>query len=452
MDLFRIFDCLNWVENMRVAIDAVCRDRQARRRRDLLHRRHSRSRPGEIFAPLLCRPGQGTGAGRLPYPRPQGHGRPAEARRGAGAGQGAERGGRPADPSPHPRHVGDFGRDGAGRGRCGRGRDRRRDGRDVRRHLAALPRLAGRGLASHRPRYRTRSRSDPPHQLLLGGGARPIRRLRNRYEVRRLGGLSARDAGRPVHQSQGAGAVSGARSALARGRQGLSRRQRHVRRHRQGHAVFQSRRRHGADDGVARVGTGDVLDPEARYRLPDLGRRNAARRSWPAAGRLAGCVADKGSQGRSAVDGAAGVAVGGRRFRSATIRDREAAGQARQRSGARLLPDVSESLHRLRPCGAQIWARFGAADARVLLRNAGRRRGEPGRSKRARRSLSGFRRSAKPTRKGRSASSSNSTASPGSSRCPTGQRRRHCRRAARRRTETSRISPRRCRAPSRRSP
>ena len=23
MDLFRIFDCLNWVENMRVAIDAV---------------------------------------------------------------------------------------------------------------------------------------------------------------------------------------------------------------------------------------------------------------------------------------------------------------------------------------------------------------------------------------------------------------------------------------------
>ncbi len=24
MDLFRIFDCLNWVENMRVAIDAVC--------------------------------------------------------------------------------------------------------------------------------------------------------------------------------------------------------------------------------------------------------------------------------------------------------------------------------------------------------------------------------------------------------------------------------------------
>ena len=79
MDVFRIFDCLNWVENMRVAIDAVVRDRQARRRRDLLHRRHSRSRPYQIFAPLLCRPGQGPGAGGLPHPRPQGHGRPAEA-------------------------------------------------------------------------------------------------------------------------------------------------------------------------------------------------------------------------------------------------------------------------------------------------------------------------------------------------------------------------------------
>ena len=28
IDLFRIFDCLNWVENMRLAIDAVLRGRQ----------------------------------------------------------------------------------------------------------------------------------------------------------------------------------------------------------------------------------------------------------------------------------------------------------------------------------------------------------------------------------------------------------------------------------------
>ena len=40
MDLFRIFDCLNWVENMRVVDRCRARKRQARRRGDLLHRRH----------------------------------------------------------------------------------------------------------------------------------------------------------------------------------------------------------------------------------------------------------------------------------------------------------------------------------------------------------------------------------------------------------------------------
>ena len=43
IDLFRVFDCLNWVENMRVAMDAVLRGRKALRGGDLLHRRHPRS-------------------------------------------------------------------------------------------------------------------------------------------------------------------------------------------------------------------------------------------------------------------------------------------------------------------------------------------------------------------------------------------------------------------------
>ena len=50
MDLFRVFDCLNWVENMRVAIDAVRETGKSGGRRDLLHRRHPRSRRGPIFA------------------------------------------------------------------------------------------------------------------------------------------------------------------------------------------------------------------------------------------------------------------------------------------------------------------------------------------------------------------------------------------------------------------
>ena len=70
MDLFRIFDCLNWVENMRVAIDAV---REAGKLAE-----GAICYTGDILDPdrpkyslaLLCRPRQGAGKGRLPHPRP----------------------------------------------------------------------------------------------------------------------------------------------------------------------------------------------------------------------------------------------------------------------------------------------------------------------------------------------------------------------------------------------
>ena len=42
IDVFRIFDSLNWVENMRVAIDAVLRAGAAVRGGDLLHRQPER--------------------------------------------------------------------------------------------------------------------------------------------------------------------------------------------------------------------------------------------------------------------------------------------------------------------------------------------------------------------------------------------------------------------------
>ena len=56
---------------------------------------------------------------------------------------------------------------------------------------------------------------------------------------------SARNAGRPVHQSQGAGPLHGACRALARGRARLCRRQSDVWRYRQGDAILESRRRYG---------------------------------------------------------------------------------------------------------------------------------------------------------------------------------------------------------------
>jgi hypothetical protein len=112
--------------------------RPARSRgRDLLHRRHARSRPREVRPQVLRRLAQGAGEGGRACPRHQGHGGPAAPAAARVAGQGAEAGDRPADPPPHPRHLGRLGGDdhggGRGRRRCGR----RGDGCDVRHHLAA---------------------------------------------------------------------------------------------------------------------------------------------------------------------------------------------------------------------------------------------------------------------------------------------------------------------------
>ena len=46
MDIFRIFDSLNWVPNMQVAMEAVLEDRRHLRGGHLLHRRHPRTRSG----------------------------------------------------------------------------------------------------------------------------------------------------------------------------------------------------------------------------------------------------------------------------------------------------------------------------------------------------------------------------------------------------------------------
>ena len=107
----------------------------------------------------------------------------------------------------------------------------------------------------------------------------------------RLGGLSPRDAGRPVHQPQGAGALARPRDALARGRPRLPRRQRPVRRHRQGDAVLQGRRRHGADDGGA--------GPDRR---PTCSTRRARSRSRPRWSRCCTAIsASRPAAGRQAL-------------------------------------------------------------------------------------------------------------------------------------------------------
>ena len=82
VDVFRVFDSLNWVENMRVAMDAVIDIGQDLRGGDLLHRRPPR--PGarrSTTSKYYVAHGQGAARRRRARPRPQGHGRAAEARR-----------------------------------------------------------------------------------------------------------------------------------------------------------------------------------------------------------------------------------------------------------------------------------------------------------------------------------------------------------------------------------
>ena len=104
IDVFRIFDSLNWMPNMQVAMDAVLETGAHLRSGHLLHGRHPRSAAAEVRPEVLRRTGQRTGEDGRPHPGHQGHGRPVQAVRGRAAGEDAEAGNRHSDPLPHARH------------------------------------------------------------------------------------------------------------------------------------------------------------------------------------------------------------------------------------------------------------------------------------------------------------------------------------------------------------
>ena len=132
MDLFRIFDCLNWVENMRVAIDAVVETGKLAEGAicytgDILD--PDRAKYSLNYYVGLAKELEAAGCHILAVKDMAGLLKPSAARR---ADQGAQGRGRPADPPPHPRHLRHRGRDRAGGGRCRRRRGRRRHGRACR--------------------------------------------------------------------------------------------------------------------------------------------------------------------------------------------------------------------------------------------------------------------------------------------------------------------------------
>ena len=120
IDIFRVFDSLNWVENMRRLDGRGAGERQAVGSGDLLHRRHAGPRQEQHLRPQVLRQA-GARPGRCRHPRAghQGHGRRGQAGGRAGPCEGAEGRDRSAGPLPYPRHQ---------RGRRGQrpGRRRRR--------------------------------------------------------------------------------------------------------------------------------------------------------------------------------------------------------------------------------------------------------------------------------------------------------------------------------------
>jgi hypothetical protein len=189
---------LNWVENMRVAMDAVLES-------------------GKMCEAAICYTGDIDDPDRAKYSLDyyvkmakeleaagahvigvKDMAGPAEAACGETAGLGAQ------ERSRLPIHFHTHDTSGIAAAsvlaaEAGRRRRRRRDGRLLRPHLPALPRLDRRGAERLRARHRPRHGRDPRDLLLLGRSAQ-IRRLRERHARAGLGGLSARDAGRPVHQ------------------------------------------------------------------------------------------------------------------------------------------------------------------------------------------------------------------------------------------------------------
>ena len=247
-DLFRVFDCLNWVDNMRITMDTVREEGKLWRSGDLLQRRSVR--PAEqVRLALLPPAGQGAGSGGRPHHRHQGHGGAVQAGGGTPARDRAQAGGRTAASLPHPRHQRHRRRERHRRRGGGLRCRRRRDGCVERPDLAAEPRGHRGGSAGQPPGPGARPRRHAPDQQLLGECSLRLWRLRERHAFGLRDGVRARDARRAVHQSARAGPRARSGEALAGGRACLHRGERALRRHHQGDTDLEGGRRPGVDDG-----------------------------------------------------------------------------------------------------------------------------------------------------------------------------------------------------------
>ena len=252
IDVFRIFDSLNWVRNMRVAIEAVCEAGSSCEAAicytgDILDPK--RAKYDLKYYVELAKELEKAGCHILAIKDMAGLCKPCAAEMLFNA---LKRGDRRCPIHFHTHDTcGHRRRHRAGGGRS-RGRHRRRgDGRDVGHHLAAQPGLDRRGAAPAPTRSRHRSRGASADRRSTGRRcARSTPPSKATSRARHCRGLSPRNARRPVHEPE----------SSRPGRMGLETRwhevakayrrgQPTVRRHRQGDAVLQGGRRHGPADG-----------------------------------------------------------------------------------------------------------------------------------------------------------------------------------------------------------
>ena len=150
--------------------------------------------------------------------------------------------------------------------------------------------------------------------------------------------------------------------------------QRDVRRHRQGHAVVEGRRRHGDHDGDQRAHRRGCRRSADRRRVPGVRRRALPWRHRSARRRLPARTAEEDPRRRAALDFAPGRALAAGRSRAGA---RAGAGEdaaRHHRSRVRVVADVPEGVLRLHGGSHAFRRRQRAADARFLLRPGSGRR------------------------------------------------------------------------------
>ena len=148
-----------------------------------------------------------------------------------------------------------------------------------------------------RPRDRAVARGGQRDGALLGGGAPGLRAVRVRAALPDRPGLPPRDPRRPALQPAPAGDRARARREVRADRGHVRRGQRHPRQHRQGDAVLEGGRRPRAGTWSGSAPTRPSSPRTRQVRHPRLGDRLPQRRARRPARRLAGAVPHQGARG-----------------------------------------------------------------------------------------------------------------------------------------------------------